>query len=80
MSKKKEEKNSEFESVEYKEITFTCPTRGKVTERVKVKKYKAQIVEQKEFIRSSDPIINDFDVSEVIGLDDNDDTITGIKQ
>ncbi len=69
MSKKKEENKPEVEAVEWKEISYTCPTRGKVTEKVKVTKYKAQKVEQKDIVKSSDPIINDFDISEITGSD-----------
>ncbi len=84
MSKqKKEEKKAVgpgVEAVEYREITFTCPTRGKVTQKVKVTKYKAQQVEQKDFVKSSDPVINDFDMSEITGSDiDDDDLLTGVS-
>lgn len=42
-SKKEEEvKKDEVESTYYDEITYVCPKRGKVTERVKVKRLKTQ--------------------------------------
>lgn len=44
MRKKKieEPKKDEIESVYYDEITYVCPKRGKVTEKVKVKRLKTQ--------------------------------------
>ena len=39
---KEEPKKDEVESVYYDEITFTCPRRGKVTEKVKIKRLKTQ--------------------------------------
>lgn len=75
MSKKKEDPKDEMvECVTWKEITYTCPTRGKVTQKVKVVKYKTKEIENKEFVKSSDKIINDFDMSELTGqeLDDEE--------
>ena len=49
MRKKKEEaKKDEVESIYYDEITYICPKRGKVTEKVKVKKLKAQKAPDKQ--------------------------------
>ena len=79
MSKKKKadvvdiKTGAEIEAVEYREVTYTCPVRGKVTEKVKVTKYKPQKIEQKDFVRSSDPVINDFDMDEITGSDTDDD-------
>lgn len=62
-----------IETVEYKEVTYTCPVRGKVTQKVKVTKYKAQKVEVDDMVRTSDPVINDFDMSEITGQEVDDD-------
>lgn len=40
--KKEEPKKNEIESTYYDEISYVCPKRGKVTERVKVKRLKTQ--------------------------------------
>lgn len=54
MSKKKSKEvteNKELELIEsemFLDITFTCPVRGKVTQRVKGTKYKAQKAPDKQ--------------------------------
>jgi hypothetical protein len=52
MSRKEKDPNIEcfYETT----ITYTCPKRGKVTETVKVKKYKAQVAPEN---KPTDPII-----------------------
>jgi hypothetical protein len=40
--KKEEPKKDEVESTYYEDISYVCPKRGKVTERVKVKRLKTQ--------------------------------------
>lgn len=37
---KKERKDPRIESVYEQEVTFTCPVRGKVTQKVKIKRFK----------------------------------------
>ncbi len=75
MSKKKEpELPSHVEKVEWKEITYTCPVRGKVTQKVKVSKIKSKAPEIKDFIRTGDPMIDNFELDDITDqpLDDED--------
>ena len=51
MSKKE---TADIESYYETTITYTCPKRGKVTEKVKIKKYKAQEAPEN---KPTDPII-----------------------
>lgn len=72
-------KNGEtIETIEWKSITYTCPIRGQVTQKVKVTRYKTKTVENRDYVRSSDPLINDFDMKEITDselddLENNDD-------
>lgn len=79
MSKKKADvidiKNgAPIEGTEWREIEYTCPVRGKVKQKVKVTVYKPKQVEVKDFVKSSDSMVNDFDMGEITGhlLDDDD--------
>lgn len=72
MSKKKEEqKNDMVESIFWRDMEYTCPVRGKVTQKVKVITYKSKKIEVKDFVKSSDVMVNDFDMSELIDIDDD---------
>lgn len=57
ISTKKVAKDPRIEEVYEQEVTFTCPVRGKVTQKVKIKRYKA-LSEQasKHILQSSDSI------------------------
>lgn len=72
MSKKKKEpevvKDEIVESVEMRAFTYTCPVRGVVTQLVPVKKLKSKLPESKHMVRTNDPLIDDFGVSEIAGL------------
>lgn len=46
--KKEEPRKEEIESSYYEDITYTCPKRGKVTERVKVKRLASQKIPDKQ--------------------------------
>lgn len=79
MSKKKKEPVEEklddkVESIEWREITFTCPVRGKVTQKVKVVKLKPQKVEDRNIVRSSTSLFGDSEVSELINQSLDDET------
>lgn len=79
MSKKKDESKAEnIKSILYKDIVFVCPTRGKVTQKVKVVTYKTKEIENIDFIKSSDAMVNNFDMSELTNqaIDDDDSTLT----
>lgn len=59
--KKKKLKNTEKEKVEdfvWKEITYTCPVRGRVTDKVKVKIIKPQPVPDSSYELDL-PFLND---------------------
>lgn len=78
MSKKKADvvdmkTRGEIEKTEWQEVTYICPVRGLVTQKVKVTKFKTKVVETRDFVRSSDPLINDFDMEDVINQDLNED-------
>lgn len=62
MSRKKDNKITEnmIEEVVEKEIEYVCPVRGKVKQLVKVKKLKSAYVENKDYVRTGDPLIDDF--------------------
>lgn len=49
-----------IEEVVEKEIEYVCPVRGKVKQLVKVKKLKSAYVENKDYVRTGDPLIDDF--------------------
>lgn len=70
MSKKKKEIEPELddkvESVEWREMEFTCPVRGKIKQKVKVIKLKPQKVEDRNIVRSSSSLFGDSEVSELI--------------
>jgi hypothetical protein len=44
----------------YEDITFTCPKRGVVTQRVKVTKLKPQAPEMRNLIRTGNLLIDEF--------------------
>lgn len=63
MSRQKDKKpNTEnpIEEIVEKEIEFICPVRGKVKQLVKVKRLKSVESYNQSYIRTGDPLIDDF--------------------
>lgn len=62
MSRKKDSNpvDNLVEEIVEKEIEYTCPVRGKVKQIVKVKKIKAVQSDSKDYVRTGDPLIDDF--------------------
>ena len=55
MSKKKKRNVDEWIEYEYeKEVTFECPIRGIITQKIKVKRLKTRLVESKPIINIGD--------------------------
>lgn len=66
---KKEKIDPNIESIYETEVTFTCPVRGLVKQKVKVKKYKSQMTQERKVLLDSD---NDL----ISKIDDLDDTLS----
>jgi hypothetical protein len=66
------EKGPEIESVYETEIEFTCPVRGLVKQKVKVKKFKSAEVQPVSDIRQSKSLADQLDLKySGLILDDN---------
>lgn len=52
----KPKKDPRVQKVYEEEITFTCPVRGKVTQKVKIKRYKPLGETDKHVVQTSDKI------------------------
>jgi hypothetical protein len=79
MAKKKAPKKPKLEEgveeIIEQEVTYTCPVRGKVTEKVKIKKLKPKATSsQITVIESNDDLLakldKDDDLVEELGVDD----------
>lgn len=76
MPKKKKEEHKELkdpnvESVEWREIEYTCPVRGKVKQKVKVIKYKQTPAPvQNNIVKTGNPMIDDFSLGELADMEE----------
>lgn len=54
--KRSKKKNQDVEKEFYEEIEFDCPVRGKVKQKVKVKKLKSKLISYTQLIKSGDEL------------------------
>ena len=76
MAKKKKEivekKASDLLDTEFKEIEFTCPIRGKVKQKVKVKVYRSNTPSSlKNEVNTKDGVLADSGLSGLLGSEED---------